>query len=114
MRADCRRLVARLAFVNGVLGTFEIKQNISGIGLPDISDVVPYSCAGHLVPHVAAVKTPYSVTSFYGAINNGSLYCPLLDRWTYCPLTTGSPYVTDVKEAALCVEHPLGLLLLFL
>ena len=26
--------------------------------------VVPYSCAGHLVPYVAAMKNPYSVTSF--------------------------------------------------
>ena len=27
--------------------------------------VVPYSCARHLVPYVAAVKNPYPVTSFY-------------------------------------------------
>ena len=30
--------------------------------------VVPYSCAGHLVPYVAAVKNPYPVTSLYGTM----------------------------------------------
>ena len=27
---------------------------------------MPYSCAGHLVPYVAAVKNPHPVTSLYG------------------------------------------------
>ena len=30
-----------------------------------INCVVPYSCARHLVPYVAAVKNPYPVTSLY-------------------------------------------------
>ena len=40
--------------------------------------VVPYSCAGHLVPYVAAVNNPYTVTSLkchcYGNTIAGMLF----------------------------------------